>query len=102
MTGSFSDNIKLFMDDLSSILFRFNAFFSQCFLLLLDLFGHYATNCNELFIGPHPTDGERIANTTLIDALLDKDFQLVINDAVYDVRSPEKGTNTFLSTYKRS
>ncbi|XP_040003190.1 calcium uniporter regulatory subunit MCUb, mitochondrial-like isoform X1 [Xiphias gladius] len=35
-------------------------------------------------------DGERVANTTLIDGLLDKDFQLVINDAVYDVQSPEK------------
>ncbi|KAI3353114.1 hypothetical protein L3Q82_019678 [Scortum barcoo] len=35
-------------------------------------------------------DGERVANTTLIDALLDKDFQLVINDAVYNIRSPEK------------
>ncbi|KAM3623992.1 uncharacterized protein V6R79_017796 [Siganus canaliculatus] len=35
-------------------------------------------------------DGERVANTTLIDALLEKDFQLIINDAVYDVQSPEK------------
>lgn len=35
-------------------------------------------------------DGERVANTTLIDALLDKDFELVINDAVYNVCSPEK------------
>lgn len=35
-------------------------------------------------------DGERVANTTLIDSLLDKDFQLVINDAVYNVSSPEK------------
>ncbi|XP_035516730.1 calcium uniporter protein, mitochondrial-like [Morone saxatilis] len=35
-------------------------------------------------------DGERVANTTLIDTLLDKDFQLVINDAVYNVFSPEK------------
>ncbi|KAL3066534.1 hypothetical protein OYC64_016482 [Pagothenia borchgrevinki] len=35
-------------------------------------------------------DGERVTNTTLIDALLDKDFQLVINDAVYNVVSPEK------------
>lgn len=35
-------------------------------------------------------DGERIANTTLIDSLLDKDFQLAINDAVYNVCSPEK------------
>ncbi|XP_030591606.1 calcium uniporter protein, mitochondrial-like [Archocentrus centrarchus] len=35
-------------------------------------------------------DGERIANSTLIDALLDKDFQLVINDAVYEVCAPEK------------
>ncbi|XP_054460519.1 calcium uniporter regulatory subunit MCUb, mitochondrial-like [Anoplopoma fimbria] len=35
-------------------------------------------------------DGEPIANTTLIDTLLDKDFQLVINDAVYNVCSPEK------------
>lgn len=48
------------------------------------------------------TDGERVANTTLIDALLDKDFQLVINDAVYDVHSPEKGINTSLSGCKRS
>ncbi|KAK5865602.1 hypothetical protein PBY51_019861 [Eleginops maclovinus] len=39
-------------------------------------------------------DGERVAHTTLIDGLLDKDFQLVINDAVYNVISPEKvGTN---------
>lgn len=36
------------------------------------------------------TDGERVANTTLIDALLDTDFQLVINNAVYNVRAPEK------------
>ncbi|KAM9363932.1 calcium uniporter protein, mitochondrial-like [Symphorus nematophorus] len=36
------------------------------------------------------TDGERVANTTLIDTLLDKDFQLVINDAVYNVHAPEK------------
>ncbi|KAE8300264.1 Calcium uniporter regulatory subunit MCUb, mitochondrial [Larimichthys crocea] len=35
-------------------------------------------------------DGERVATTTLIDALLDKDFQLVINDTVYNVCSPEK------------
>ncbi|XP_044203028.1 calcium uniporter protein, mitochondrial-like [Thunnus albacares] len=35
-------------------------------------------------------DGERVASNTLIDALLDKDFQLVINDAVYNVSSPEK------------
>uniref|UniRef100_A0A3P8T5T9 Calcium uniporter regulatory subunit MCUb n=1 Tax=Amphiprion percula TaxID=161767 RepID=A0A3P8T5T9_AMPPE len=35
-------------------------------------------------------EGERVANTTLIDTLLDKDFQLVINDAVYNVSSPEK------------
>ncbi len=52
-------------------------------------------------ICPILTDGESVANTTLIDALLDKDFQLAINDAVYNVRSPEKGTNTFLSGYKR-
>lgn len=38
-------------------------------------------------------DGERVANTTLMDSLLDKDFQLTINDAVYNVRSPEKGTD---------
>ncbi|XP_069545467.1 calcium uniporter protein, mitochondrial-like [Brachyistius frenatus] len=35
-------------------------------------------------------DGERVAGTTLIDALLDKDFQLVLNDAVYNVCAPEK------------
>lgn len=40
------------------------------------------------------TDGERVANSTLIDALLDKDFQLVINDAVYPVCSPEKVTTS--------
>lgn len=37
------------------------------------------------------TDGQRVANTTLIDTLLDKDFQLLINNEVYDVKSPEKG-----------
>lgn len=41
-------------------------------------------------------DGQRVANTTVIDTLVDKDFQLVINDAVYDVASPEKGTNPAL------
>ncbi|KAM8773682.1 calcium uniporter regulatory subunit MCUb, mitochondrial-like [Acanthopagrus schlegelii] len=40
------------------------------------------------------TDGERVANSTLIDTLLDKDFQLVINDAVYPVCSPEKVTTS--------
>lgn len=35
-------------------------------------------------------DGEPVAKTTLIDALLHKDFQLVINDAVYNVCAPEK------------
>lgn len=35
-------------------------------------------------------DGEPISNTMLIDALLDKDFQLVINDAVHNVCAPEK------------
>lgn len=37
------------------------------------------------------TDGQRVANTTLIDTLLDKDFQLIVNDKVYEVKSPEKG-----------
>ncbi|CAL8330109.1 unnamed protein product [Merluccius merluccius] len=35
-------------------------------------------------------DGERVANTTLLDALLDNDFQLVINNASYHVQTPEK------------
>ncbi|KAG7221841.1 hypothetical protein INR49_017017, partial [Caranx melampygus] len=35
-------------------------------------------------------DGERVANATLVGALLDKDFQLVINSSVYDVQAPEK------------
>ncbi|XP_068177874.1 calcium uniporter protein, mitochondrial-like [Antennarius striatus] len=39
-------------------------------------------------------DGERVANTTLIDALLDKDFQLVINNALYNVSAPEKGSKS--------
>lgn len=34
--------------------------------------------------------GERVANSTLIETLLDKDFKLVVNDTVHDVRSPEK------------
>ncbi|KAM6940338.1 calcium uniporter protein, mitochondrial-like [Xenentodon cancila] len=39
-------------------------------------------------------DGDRVANTTLIDALLDKDFQLIINDAAYNVCCPEKEFTT--------
>nr|XP_020484301.1 calcium uniporter protein, mitochondrial-like [Labrus bergylta] len=35
-------------------------------------------------------DDECVANTTLIDALLDKDFKLVINDTVFNVCCPEK------------
>ncbi|KAK5926161.1 hypothetical protein CgunFtcFv8_021755 [Champsocephalus gunnari] len=50
--------------------------------------------CRKRTLGPKAsilsTDGERVTNTTLIHALLDKDFQLVINDAVYNVVSPEK------------
>ncbi|KAJ0033736.1 hypothetical protein NQD34_000843 [Periophthalmus magnuspinnatus] len=38
-------------------------------------------------------DGERVANSTLLETLLDKDFKLVINDNVHDVHSPEKGTH---------
>lgn len=49
-----------------------------------------------------PTDGERIAHTTLIDALLEKDFQLVINNTVYNVCSPQKGTATRLSHLSHS
>uniref|UniRef100_A0A1A8LB62 Calcium uniporter protein n=1 Tax=Nothobranchius pienaari TaxID=704102 RepID=A0A1A8LB62_9TELE len=36
------------------------------------------------------TDGERVANTTLIDTLLEKDFQLVINESFYSISVPEK------------
>ncbi|XP_023813207.1 calcium uniporter regulatory subunit MCUb, mitochondrial [Oryzias latipes] len=35
-------------------------------------------------------DGERVANSTLIEALLGKDFLLVINDVCYNVCPPEK------------
>lgn len=35
-------------------------------------------------------NGERIANATLIDTLLDQDFQLLINDAAYEVQPPKK------------
>ncbi|KAM7009143.1 calcium uniporter protein, mitochondrial-like [Tautogolabrus adspersus] len=35
-------------------------------------------------------DEEPVANTTLIDALLDKDFKLVINNTVFSVCSPAK------------
>lgn len=34
--------------------------------------------------------GERVANSTLIETLLDKDFKLVLNDTEHDVLSPEK------------
>lgn len=34
--------------------------------------------------------GERVASSTLIETLLDKDFKLVLNDTVHDVLSPEK------------
>lgn len=43
-------------------------------------------------------DGEPVADTALIDTLLDKDFQLVINDAVYNVTSPEKVYTSELAT----
>lgn len=56
----------------------------------------------ELDICPLLTDGERVANNTLIDALLGKDFQLVINGAVYNVCSPENGTNTLVFGHKWS
>ncbi|XP_072319640.1 calcium uniporter regulatory subunit MCUb, mitochondrial-like [Eucyclogobius newberryi] len=35
-------------------------------------------------------DGERVANSTLIESLLDTDFKLVLNNIVHDVHSPEK------------
>ncbi|KAK7930509.1 hypothetical protein WMY93_006904 [Mugilogobius chulae] len=35
-------------------------------------------------------DGQRVANSTLLEALIDKDFKLVINDSVHEVHSPEK------------
>lgn len=34
--------------------------------------------------------GERVANSTLIETLLDKDFKLVLNNTVHDVHAPEK------------
>ncbi|RVE76109.1 hypothetical protein OJAV_G00005770 [Oryzias javanicus] len=39
-------------------------------------------------------DGERVANSTLIEALLGKDFLLVINDICYNVCPPEKAFAT--------
>ncbi|MEQ2261388.1 hypothetical protein XENORESO_009704 [Xenotaenia resolanae] len=36
------------------------------------------------------TDGQHVANMTLLDTLLEKDFQLVINNEVYRVSAPEK------------
>lgn len=48
------------------------------------------------------TDGQRVANTTLIDTLLDKDFQLIINNEVYDVKSPEKGKKKSSCPFVRS
>lgn len=55
-----------------------------------------------MFACVSPTDGERVAHTTLIDALLEKDFQLVINNTVYNVSSPEKGTTARLSHLSRN
>uniref|UniRef100_A0A8C5LB93 Calcium uniporter regulatory subunit MCUb n=1 Tax=Jaculus jaculus TaxID=51337 RepID=A0A8C5LB93_JACJA len=37
-----------------------------------------------------PDDGNEIPASTLMDVLLMKDFQLVINDLTYDVQSPKK------------
>ncbi|XP_037546341.1 calcium uniporter regulatory subunit MCUb, mitochondrial [Nematolebias whitei] len=42
----------------------------------------------EKFVFP---DGERVASSTLVDTLLAKDFQLSINNVLYDVHAPEKG-----------
>ncbi|KAJ8407590.1 hypothetical protein AAFF_G00274470 [Aldrovandia affinis] len=36
------------------------------------------------------TDGERVSCTTSLDTLLDKDFQLVINDDTFNVHSPSR------------
>ncbi|XP_043969274.1 calcium uniporter regulatory subunit MCUb, mitochondrial-like [Gambusia affinis] len=35
-------------------------------------------------------DGQRVANTTLLDTLLETDFQLVVNNQVFTVSAPEK------------
>ncbi|CAB1327318.1 unnamed protein product [Coregonus sp. 'balchen'] len=44
-------------------------------------------------------DGTRVANTTSMDTLLDKDFQLLINDAVYNVHSPEREASSVSSEH---
>lgn len=59
----------------------------------------YCNKSTKLVVHLLLTDGQRVANSTLIDTLLEKDFKLVINDGVYNVSSPEKGTNTFLSVH---
>uniref|UniRef100_A0A8K9XT47 Calcium uniporter regulatory subunit MCUb n=1 Tax=Oncorhynchus mykiss TaxID=8022 RepID=A0A8K9XT47_ONCMY len=44
-------------------------------------------------------DGARVANSTSIDSLLDKDFQLLINDAVYNIHSPEREASSVSSEH---
>uniref|UniRef100_A0A673ZW22 Calcium uniporter regulatory subunit MCUb n=1 Tax=Salmo trutta TaxID=8032 RepID=A0A673ZW22_SALTR len=44
-------------------------------------------------------DGVRVANSTSIDSLLDKDFQLLINDAVYNIHSPEREASSVSSEH---
>lgn len=58
---------------------------------------------NVLLTSSNLTDGERVANSTLIEALLGKDFLLVINDVCYNVCPPEKGkAHSSASRFNRS
>lgn len=48
------------------------------------------------------TDGEKIACTTPVDTLLKKNFQLVINDAVYNVHSTQEEQHEALTSHEHA
>lgn len=66
-------------------------FFLQPMLMSVgDLVADLQREDNGVTASVQSKDGLRVASSSLIDTLLESDFQLIINDAVYDVRAPDK------------